>query len=177
MLDKATLDKALAELALKESPLTTVAAGEYPRPHVDAFIEQVKAHKSKALNDMVRSFTSGRAAHRRCIWIKTFRLMACEHFGVHNFADFFTPDGKDGQKIAMDLHRQRARQCELDKKAPKAAKELAARIQQVYKIAALYKATLTPNKGGIKVEMPTKLGPLVFTVGKKGVAKPESLES
>jgi len=181
MLDKVLIAELLQELSVKDAPLTTVAAGQYAAAHVQKFQDAVKAIGTKQMTDMSSSFCKGKAAHRRCIWTDAFKRLACEHFGVDDFDSFFTPDGRRGQQFAKELHRQRARQFELDKKAPKTAHQLAARIHQVYKIADLYGATLTPIKGAMRVEVPTKSGPIVFTVGKKGVQKKlsegEGLES
>lgn len=181
MLDKVLIAELLQELSVKDAPLTTVAAGAYAAAHVQKFQDAIKSIGTKQMTDMGSSFIKGKAAHRRCIWTEAFKRLACEHFGVEDFDSFFTPDGRRGQQFARELHRQRARQFELDKKAPKAAKELANRIHQVYKIADLYGAELTPIRGAMRVSVPTKQGPIVFTLGKKGVQKKlreaETLES
>lgn len=170
MLNQDTLIEALASLALKNAPLTTVAAGKYPQAHVDQFVNAVKGMKSKQYNDMVRTFVSGKASHKRCIWVRSFRQMACEHFAVHNFTDFFTKEGREGQSIAMELHRQRARRFEIAKKSPKAAREIAVKIQQLYTIARIYNATLTQTPRGMKVSMPSPNGKIVFSVSEKGAS-------
>ncbi len=174
MIAKEMLVQLLAEVEMKEAPLTTVAAGAYKPEFVDKFIDTVKASGKKALTDMVRTFCSGKAHHKRCIWTNDFKRMAIDHFGATNFEDFFTKEGKQGQAIAKELHRQTARKSELSRKVGKAGMDMANRLQQLCKIGELYGAKFeTIDDAAFRVEVP-RTGknaglPIVFTVDALGI--------
>lgn len=164
----------------RERPLTRIST-DFPKELVDEFVAKCKETKDKAVIDSVRDFCYGKVAHKRCNWTKKFKAMACEHFGLESFEAAFTEDGLNGQLVAKEMHRARARRTRIHGWAGKAVRMIANDAYQLKKKCDLHRAELKIGKDGtISVAIMAHIrGKDVLhrvTVGKNGVIHEKPLQ-